>query len=83
MFPKHRSLDHLCNDINAEFGSNRTSAPLATAGLDAATVHADGLSSLRHAKYFPVPPGGFSIGPGTNSRMIGSRKNLCPRLKTA
>ena len=47
---------------------------------DAATGHGNAEFSLRHAKYLPVPPGGFSIGPGTNNRIIGRRKNFCPRL---
>ena len=72
--------DHLCNDINTESGSNRTSAPLETAGLEAATVHDIAESSFRHAKYLPVP-GGLSIGPGTNNRITGNRKNFRPTLK--
>lgn len=48
-------------------------------GREAAAVQ--GISQLRHAKYLPVPPGGFSIGPGTKRRIIGRRKNLWPRLK--
>lgn len=49
-------------------------------GREAASGHESEHASFRHAKYFPVS-GGFSIGRGTNNRMTGSRKNLCPRLK--
>src|SRR6185437_7376221 len=52
-------------------------------GRFAAWGHASEHSSLRQEKYLPVPPGGFSIGPGTNKRMMGNRRNFWPRLKSS
>lgn len=54
--------------------------PLTSAGRDDLTAHGSSSSTLRQAKYFPVP-GGDSIGPGTKRRMIGSRKNFCAMFR--
>jgi len=82
MFDVPQPSVHLCNEINAPSGrASFQSIHLAPTGRDAATDHGSGESSLRHAKYLPVPPGGLSIGPGTNNRMSGNRKNRCVRVK--
>ena len=74
---------HLCNEINEQSGSAFfQSVHLAPTGRDAATAHGKSQLSLRHVKYFPVP-GGLSIGPGTNSRTIGNRRNRCVRVKSS
>jgi hypothetical protein len=82
MFNVPPPLCHLCNCISMPSGcAFRQSVNLAPTGRDAATAHGKSQLSLRHAKYFPVPPGGLSIGPGTINRIIGNRKNFRPRLK--
>ena len=80
MFGAHQT-DYFRNCTSAESGSTRVVAPLAAIGLDAATGQGKSQFSLRQAKYFPVPPGGFSIGPGTSSRTIGKRNTFRPRLR--
>jgi hypothetical protein len=66
-----------------DVSTHKRYGPFKIAGRFAACGHDNEHSSLRHAKYLPVPPGGFSIGPGTNNRIIGNRKNFCPRLKSS
>jgi hypothetical protein len=57
------------------------SGPFAIDGREAADIQGAEHSLVRQAKYFPVPPGGFSIGMGTKSLMTGNRKKRCARVR--